>query len=317
MHWPGFTTSSSTSTQKDHSTELQINLSHNTRPTTKIPASSSHQAMTSAPTEPIAFPFLSLIPELRNKVYRFALLSRPLRLGHGKFDRWWQELGLLANSGTPKESDPPCINLLLVSHQVHEEASHILYYHGRFLTSYFIFNKPFFKAPNSGLNTLTENHSNFAGLASRDERFRQIRHIEGKINWVRAQCTRSPQRVRTGRLSNACENMSLSTFQHLQTITISWQSYSADPARPDTRVHKVPLRECENVHRVLDLLYSFRAFQISRPNVTVTIRMPSVKLESTTDTKEQGAYKGLIEYMKEVEDVVQKENAKDYNNISP
>lgn len=269
--------------------------------------------MTNSQTDQITFPFLSLAPEVRNSVYKYSLLSRPLRHGTGKIEKWWAVLGLFADPDLSKKPGPPCINLLLANRQIYDEACHILYYHGRFLIPYFTFNKPYFRSTASD-DLLTTEHAeikNFACLAARkDSKFNQIRNLEIEINWVRAHSKRGLSIVRKGGMSGVCQDLHLSNFQHLRTITVSWQSYSADPARPGTRVHKMPLHNCEETELVLYILQSFKTFQISQPSVIVMIRMPSAKPVITTNTKEQGTYKGLLEFMNELEDIVQQENAK-------
>lgn len=218
----------------------------------------------------ISFPFFSLSPELRNIIYSFALTSSSLRTHCTNAEKRWTRLGLVADR--PKKRTKPCFNLLLANHQTYHEASHILYHRGRFLIPAFVFNTltPTLSKP-PGITTPSHPVKTFSELATKHpyKHLSQIRNIEIEIHWFRSVRGSLPKRSFTGRLDSICR--SLSAFPHLEAITVTWQSYSADPAR----LSGVDLFWCLGKERTLELLGSLKKFRDERSEVVVVVEPPS------------------------------------------
>ena len=255
--------------------------------------------MASGRTDQIAFPFFSLPPEVRNIVYSFALTSSSLRTRCPNAEKRWRRLGLIANC--PKKRIAPSPNLLLANRQTYHEASHILYRHGRFAIPAFVFNtldSALSKPP--GVTGPSQPAKTFSDLATRSphKHLSQIRNVEIEIHWFRSVRGTLRKRSLAGRMDGTCRR--LSVFPHLKTITITWQSYSADPAR----LKGVELFDCLAKQRTLELLQSFRNFQRERPEVVVVVEAPSRLVLVHRNTKERQLAIGLEEFMRRLEILV-------------
>lgn len=226
--------------------------------------------MANEPADQIYFPFFNLSPEVRNMIYSFALTSSSLRTRCTNAEKRWTRLGMVADF--PQKRTKPYFNLLLANRQTYHEASHILYHRGRFLIPAFVFNtltSALSKPP--GITTPSQPVKTFSELATKHpyRHLSQIRHVEIEINWFRSVRGTLPKRPFTGRLDSICRG--LSAFPHLKAITVTWQSYSADPAR----LSGVDLFSCLGKGRTLELLTSLKRFQGERQGVAVVVEPPS------------------------------------------
>ena len=90
---------------------------------------------------------------------------------------------------------------------------------------------------------------------------------------------------------------SLSVFPCLKTVTVTWQSYSADVG---ARLKGVELFDCWNRQRTLELLQSFRKLRGERPEVGVLVeageRVQQV-LVRRNNGRERRRVRGLEEFM--------------------
>lgn len=256
----------------------------------------SNRSMANECTNQIVFPFFSLPPEVRNIVYNFALTSSSLRTRCTNAEKRWTRLGLIADC--PKERTAPSLNLLLANHQIYLEASHILCHHGRFLIPAFVFNtltSVLSKPP--GATTPSQPVKNFSELAIKapHKHLSQIQNIEIEINWFRSVRGTLPKRSFTGRLDSICQG--LSAFPQLKAITVTWQSYSADPVR----LKGENLFDCLGKARTLELLQSLRMFQGEHPAVVVTIEAPSWWVVVSRNTKKRGRARSLNQFMERLQ----------------
>ena len=255
-------------------------------------------SMASIPINQTVFPFFGLSPEVRNIIYSFALTASSLRTRRTNAEKRWTRLGLAADC--PKKRNQPCFNLLLVNHQIYHEASHILYNRGRFLIPAFVFNtltSTLSKPP--GVDTPSQPVKTFSELAAKHpyKRLSQIKNVEIEISWFRSVCGSLPKRSFAGRLDGICRGFS--ALPDLRTVTVTWQSYSADPAR----LQGVGLFNCLGKERTLDLLESFRKFQGERPEVLVTVEAPSLwwMISRNTTSRREERDRSLKEFMARID----------------
>ncbi|CAD6593319.1 MAG: hypothetical protein ASARMPREDX12_007033 [Alectoria sarmentosa] len=254
--------------------------------------------MASIPINQTVFPFFGLSPEVRNIIYSFALTASSLRTRRTNAEKRWTRLGLLADC--PKKRNQPCFSLLLVNHQIYHEASHILYNHGRFLIPAFVFNtltSTLSKPP--GVDTPSQPVKTFSELATKHpyKRLSKIKNVEIEISWFRSVCGSLPKRSFAGRLDGICRGFS--GLPNLRTVTVTWQSYSADPAR----LQGVGLFNCLGKERTLDLLESFRKFQGERSEVVVTVEAPSLwwMISRNTTSRREERDRSLKEFMARID----------------
>ncbi len=252
--------------------------------------------MANKSTDQSSFPFLSLSPEVRNMVYSFALISSLLRTRSTNAEKRWTRLGLVADR--PKKRVAPTINLLLVNHQIHHEASHVLHNHGRFVIPAFVFNTlttTFTKPP--GVTTLSPPVKTFAELATKPQHRQlcQIRNIEIEISWFRSVRGPSPQRSFRGRLDSICRG--LDVFAQLKTVTVTWQSYSENPAH----LEETNFFRFLGQQRTLDLLQSFRKFQVEHPEIVVAVDPPTRWVTIGRNAQLQARVMGLEEFVERFE----------------
>ena len=252
--------------------------------------------MASERPDEISFPFFSLSPEVRNMVYSFALTSYPLRTRCTNTEKRWTRLGLVAD--WPKERPKPGLNLLLANHQTYHEASYILYRHGRFLIPAFVFNTldDVLSTPR-GATRPSRPVKTFSELATKapHQHLTQIRNVEIEINWFRSARGMRPGRWLAHRLDSISQG--LSVFPHLKNITVTWQSYSADPVR----LEGVGLFGVWRSQRTLELLASFRKFQEEHPETVVMVETPSRGAVVTKNRTEPARARNLKVFMEMLE----------------
>ena len=253
-------------------------------------------SMANRSTDQSSFPLLSVSPEVRNLIYSFALTSSLLRTRSTNAEKRWTRLGLVADR--PKKRVAPSINLLLANHQIHYEASHVLYNHGRFVIPAFVFNtltatliKPL------GVTTLSQPVKTFAELATKPHHRQlcQIRNIDIEISWFRSVRGPRPQRSFTGRLDSICRG--LDVFAQLKTVTLTWQSYSANPGR----LKETDFFRSLGKQRTMDLLQSFRKFQDEHPDIVVVVDPPTRWMVIGRNAQVQARVMGLEEFVERFE----------------
>ena len=251
-------------------------------------------SMATENNDEISLPFLSLSPEIRNIVYVFALTSSPLRTRCSNTQKRWTRLGLIADC--PKKHILPSISLLLASRQIYHEASYVLYRHGCFQISAFMFNTLTTKLSKpGGVIKPPRPVKSFSELAIKApyKHLSQIQRIDIEINWFRSVSGTLKHRSFTGNLDGICRG--LTAFPHLRAVTVVLQSYSADPVRLEGE----RLFNSLGMRRTLEILESVRKFQEERPEVAVVIELPSSGLSKGMErnTKKDGRAWGLNKLM--------------------
>ncbi|KAM0804338.1 hypothetical protein BDR22DRAFT_594873 [Usnea florida] len=255
----------------------------------------------SQPNQSIS-PILKLPLELRNLIYRFALISVPLRT-HRYYHHWFMSNLRAVAAGSSKQqlvrpSSSPSFNLLLTNRQIYTEASSILFSEGCFLLPVFVFYNSLMEifTPSPQGKELQQAPLLLEWVL-RDEKWsRSITHLELEFGVYGFYV---PQNHPSKPGDNVRESFSpleavLARFVHLRTTIVTWQTY--EYIKPvdmeDSRYHVYLPRAPQlpnSKHWSLKLLEKLSAFERSRPAVKIMVRRPAGEEERMGEESESEA----------------------------